>query len=63
MENPDLTQLRGHVVDRRWNPVPPRRALLKFFGTFGRLLSYSDKRMPWVKDVLIFCVELLTSWC
>jgi hypothetical protein len=42
--------------------VGPKGAFSRVFGTFGRLISYSDKRTLWVRKKPIFYVELLTYW-
>jgi hypothetical protein len=44
------------------NPGQRKEVFLKLSGTFGLLVSYSDKRAPWVEKELIFCVELSTFW-
>jgi hypothetical protein len=42
--------------------VGSRAVFSRFNGTFGRLISYSDKRAPWVKKEPIFYAELSTCW-
>jgi hypothetical protein len=37
-------------------------AALARCGTLGRVISYSDKRTVWLKNELIFYVELSTCW-
>ena len=42
--------------------VGSRAVFSRFNGTVGRLISYSDKRAPWVKKEPISYEELSTCW-